>query len=57
MLSFDVAACDVGICVEEERERRAFDVGCCTQHWSQHIRNIVATWGEGRKTPDVGCCT
>jgi hypothetical protein len=26
--------------------------------WSQYSRNMVATWGEeGRKTPDVGCCT
>jgi hypothetical protein len=47
--------CDVGF-VLRRRERRALDVGCCTQHWSQHVRNIVATWGEGRKTPDVGCC-
>jgi hypothetical protein len=39
------------------RERRALDVGCCTQHWSQHVRNIAATWEEGRKTPDVGYCT
>jgi hypothetical protein len=43
--------------VLRRRERRAIDVGCCTQHWSQHVRNIVATWGEGRKAPDVGCYT
>jgi hypothetical protein len=54
--------CDVGFCVEEGR--RAPDVecctqhgSCCTQHGSQHGRNIVATWGNGRKTSDVGCCT
>jgi hypothetical protein len=42
--------------VLRRRERRALDVGCCTQHWSQHVRNVAATRGEGRKTPDVGCC-
>jgi hypothetical protein len=36
--------CDVGFCVEEEG-RKAPDVGCCTQHGSQHGCNIVATWG------------
>jgi hypothetical protein len=49
----------VGCCVEEKGEG-ATDVGCCTQHGSQHSRNIVATWSqhgeERRKTPDVGCC-
>jgi hypothetical protein len=39
---------DVGF-VLRRRERRALDVGCCMQHWSQHVRNIVATWGEGEK--------
>jgi hypothetical protein len=34
----------VGCCVEEKGEE-APDVGCCTQHGSQHDRNIVATWG------------
>jgi hypothetical protein len=29
--------------------RRAPAVGCCTQHGSQHGRNIVATWGEVKK--------
>jgi hypothetical protein len=40
--------CDVGF-VLRRRERRALDVGCCTQHWSQHVRNIVATWGRGER--------
>jgi hypothetical protein len=40
--------CDIEICVEEGR--RAPDVGCCTQHWSQHGRNIVATWGRREET-------
>jgi hypothetical protein len=43
---------DVGCCVEGEGEE-APDVGCCTQHGSQHGRNIVATWlqhgGGGKK--------
>jgi hypothetical protein len=49
--------------VLRRREKRAPDVKCCTQHGSQHGRNIVATWSqheggpeERRKTPDVGCC-
>jgi hypothetical protein len=51
--------CNVGCCVKkEEGGGRAPDVGCCTQHGSQHGRNIVATCGGGgRKTSDVGCCT
>jgi hypothetical protein len=36
--------CGVGCCVEEKGEE-APNVGCCTQHGSQHDRNIVATWG------------
>jgi hypothetical protein len=49
MLSFDVADMWCWVCVEEEGEReRASDVGCCTQHGSQHGRNM---WGRGRKTP------
>jgi hypothetical protein len=28
-----------------------------TGHGSQHGHNIVATWGEGMNTPDVGCWT
>jgi hypothetical protein len=43
--------CDVGFCVEEEG-RKAPDVGCCTQHGSQHGCNIVTTWlqhGGGKK--------
>jgi hypothetical protein len=42
--------CGVGCCVEERGEE-APDVGCCTQHGSQHGRNIVATWSQhgGRK--------
>jgi hypothetical protein len=41
---------DAEICVEDER-RRDPDVGCCTQHGSQHGRNIIATWSqhEGRR--------
>jgi hypothetical protein len=35
--------------VLRRRERRALDVGCCTQHLSQHVRNIVATWGRGER--------
>jgi hypothetical protein len=35
----------VGCCVEEKGEE-APDVGCCTQHGSQHGRNIVATWSQ-----------
>jgi hypothetical protein len=50
--------CGVGCCVKEKGEE-AHDVGCCTQHGSQHGRNIVATWSqhgeERRKTPDIGC--
>jgi hypothetical protein len=37
--------CDVGFCVEEGGGK-APDVGCCTQHGSQHGRNIVATWSQ-----------
>jgi hypothetical protein len=39
-----------GCCVEEKGEE-APDVGCCTQHESQHDRNTVATWSQhgGRK--------
>jgi hypothetical protein len=37
--------CGVGCCVEEKGEE-APDVGCCTQHGSQHDRNIVATWSQ-----------
>jgi hypothetical protein len=48
--------CDVGF-MSRGRWERASDVGCCTQHESQRGRNIVATWGRGRKTPDVGRCT
>jgi hypothetical protein len=36
--------CGVGCCVEEKGEE-APNVGRCTQHGSQHGRNIVATWG------------
>jgi hypothetical protein len=44
--------------VSRWRVRRAPDVGCCTQHGSQHGRKIVTTWeGGGRKTPDVECWT
>jgi hypothetical protein len=31
--------------VSRRRGRRATNVECCTQHSSQHARNIVATWG------------
>jgi hypothetical protein len=37
--------CGVGCCVEEKGEETP-DVGCCTQHGSQHSRNIVATWSQ-----------
>jgi hypothetical protein len=37
--------CGVGFWVEEKGED-ALDVGCCTQHESQHDRNIVATWSQ-----------
>jgi hypothetical protein len=30
--------------VSRRRGEDAPDVGCCTQHGSQHDRNIVATW-------------
>jgi hypothetical protein len=47
--------CDGCICVEEGGG--ASVVGCCTQHGSQHGRNIVATWsqhgGGGRRPADV----
>jgi hypothetical protein len=39
--------CGVGCWVEEKGEE-ALDVGCCTQHESQHDRNIVATWSQHR---------
>jgi hypothetical protein len=39
---------DVGV-VSRRRWRRAPDVGCCTQHGSQHGRNMVATWGGEKK--------
>jgi hypothetical protein len=32
--------------VSRRRGGRAPDVGCCTQHRSQHGRNIVATWSQ-----------
>jgi hypothetical protein len=38
--------------------RRAPDVGCCTQHESQHSHNMVATWEEEGGSPLIfGCCT
>jgi hypothetical protein len=44
--------------VSRRRGGRAPDVGCCTQHRSQHGRTTVQHVGEGgRKTPDVACCT
>jgi hypothetical protein len=39
--------CGVGCCVEEKGDE-VTDVGCCTQHGSQHGSNIVATWGRGK---------
>jgi hypothetical protein len=56
-LSFNVVDMWCWVCVEENG-RRAPDVGCCTQHGSQHGRNIVATWGEeGGSLLMFGCCT
>jgi hypothetical protein len=37
--------CDVEF-LSRRRGERVPDVGCCTQHGSQHGRNIVATWSQ-----------
>jgi hypothetical protein len=44
---------DVGCCVEGKGEETP-DVGCYTQHGSQHGPNIVATWSQhgGRRKKD-----
>jgi hypothetical protein len=46
--------CDVGVVLRWRGGRRASDVGCCTQHESQH--GSLGDRVVGR-TPDVGCCT
>jgi hypothetical protein len=45
MLHLTLQTFDVGCCVEEKGEE-APDVGCRTQHQSQHDRNIVAKWSQ-----------
>jgi hypothetical protein len=68
-LNFNVADVEFRCCkhvmlgvVSRRRGGRAPHVGCCTQHRSQHGRNIVATWShhvgeveERRPMLDVAC--